>query len=284
MASSKLPPSHDMNATSTFCPSARFPWSVLDESAMTCPLRTRSPLTTTGRWSMHVLWLERVNLRKRYVLRFLPCRMSTSLPVTLVTSPSASATSSCPESSAAADSIPVDTIGTSGSNNGTPCACILEPISARLASSCSRKGISDADMPTIWRGATSIKSISAGTAKTNLECALADARGFTNSALDFSGAFACAITYWSSASAERYVTSSDTKGIMGTITLPPSSSKRRCTRGITRVPAFAATRPVSGSCTTSRTTRPASPASFAANSFTTFLYGVSIKPKGFTLA
>ena len=41
-------------------------------------------------------------------------------------------------------------------SSGTACRCMLEPISARLASSCSRNGISPADTPTIWLGATSM--------------------------------------------------------------------------------------------------------------------------------
>ena len=36
--------------------------------------------------------------------------------------------------------------------SGTACRCMLDPISARLAPSCSRKGIRDALRPTIWFG------------------------------------------------------------------------------------------------------------------------------------
>ncbi len=39
-------------------------------------------------------------------------------------------------------SMPVPTIGASGSSSGTAWRCMFEPISARLASSCSRNGIS----------------------------------------------------------------------------------------------------------------------------------------------
>ena len=49
IASSKSPPSHEMKAQRTFCPSASSPPSVDDESAMTSPLRTLCPLTTAGR-------------------------------------------------------------------------------------------------------------------------------------------------------------------------------------------------------------------------------------------
>ena len=53
-------------------------------------------------------------------------------------------------------SMPVATIGGSVTSNGTACRCMLEPIKARLASSCSRKGIKPAETPTIWLGATSM--------------------------------------------------------------------------------------------------------------------------------
>ena len=61
IASSKFRPSQDMNATSMDCPSASSPASVDDESTSGWPLRTRSPFATTGRWLMHVPWLERTN-------------------------------------------------------------------------------------------------------------------------------------------------------------------------------------------------------------------------------
>ena len=54
--------------------------------------------------------------------------------------------------------MPVATSGGSVINSGTACRCMLEPISARLASSCSRKGIKPAETPTIWAGATSMYS------------------------------------------------------------------------------------------------------------------------------
>jgi len=65
----------------------------------------------------------------------------------------------------ARDSIPVETSGTSGRIRGTAWVCMFEPMSARLASSCSRKGISEALTPTICRGATSMKSTCSGPAK-----------------------------------------------------------------------------------------------------------------------
>ena len=57
---------------------------------------------------------------------------------------------------AASTSMPVATSGGSVISSGTACRCMLEPIKARLASSCSRKGIKPADTPTIWLGATSM--------------------------------------------------------------------------------------------------------------------------------
>jgi len=59
-------------------------------------------------------------------------------------------------------SIPVATIGGSVIKRGTACRCMLEPINARLASSCSKNGMSPADTPTIWLGETSMYSICSG--------------------------------------------------------------------------------------------------------------------------
>jgi hypothetical protein len=39
---------------------------------------------------------------------------------------------------------------------------MLDPINARFASSCSKKGIKDAEIPAIWLGATSNNSTSVG--------------------------------------------------------------------------------------------------------------------------
>ena len=63
-----------------------------------------------------------------------------------------------PEFSATARSRPVPTTGASVISSGTACRCMFEPIRARLASSCSRNGISPAETPTIWHGAMSMKS------------------------------------------------------------------------------------------------------------------------------
>ena len=49
-----------------------------------------------------------------------------------------------PESRAVTPSMPVPTSGASATSSGTIWRCMLAPISARLASSCSRNGTSDA--------------------------------------------------------------------------------------------------------------------------------------------
>ena len=59
-------------------------------------------------------------------------------------------------------SMPVPTSGFSGRRQGTAWRCMFEPISARLASSCSRNGISDAATDTICDGATSMYSTRSG--------------------------------------------------------------------------------------------------------------------------
>ncbi len=65
---------------------------------------------------------------------------------------------SIPEWRATSFSSPVATTGGSVTNSGTACRCMFEPISARLASSCSRNGISPAETPTICFGETSMYS------------------------------------------------------------------------------------------------------------------------------
>ena len=67
-----------------------------------------------------------------------------------------------PESRATFPSSPVPTSGACGKRSGTAWRCMFEPISARLASSCSRNGISAAAIDTSCSGATSMKSIRSG--------------------------------------------------------------------------------------------------------------------------
>ena len=59
-------------------------------------------------------------------------------------------------------SIPVPTIGFSGLSIGTACLCMLDPISALFASSCSRNGINAAATDTTCLGDTSINCTFSG--------------------------------------------------------------------------------------------------------------------------
>ena len=61
-----------------------------------------------------------------------------------------------------ASSMPVPTSGASERTSGTAWRCMLAPMSARFASSCSRKGTSAAATDTIWFGATSMSSTMLG--------------------------------------------------------------------------------------------------------------------------
>ena len=72
------------------------------------------------------------------------------------TTPPRRATTVTPESMATGRSMPVPTSGVSARSVGTAWRCMFEPISARLASSCSRNGISDAATDTICFGDTSM--------------------------------------------------------------------------------------------------------------------------------
>jgi hypothetical protein len=85
--------------------------------------------------------------------------MMISSAVTRVTVPARRAITTAPESRATFSSSPVPTSGACGKRSGTLCRCMLEPINARLASSCSRNGISAAAIDTSCSGATSMKSI-----------------------------------------------------------------------------------------------------------------------------
>ena len=62
--------------------------------------------------------------------------------------------------------MPVPTIGASVFSSGTAWACMFEPISARLASSCSRNGIIAVVTDQICSGETSIRSTSLGSTVT----------------------------------------------------------------------------------------------------------------------
>ncbi|MNN18904.1 hypothetical protein D3C81_1321240 [compost metagenome] len=140
-----------MKATTTLRPSANSPISVDGPSARISPFLTISPLLTIGRWLMHVPWFERINLCNLYLTRSpltpLPSTVSTrrsqiSLAAERSMIPSYLATIHTPESFADLCSIPVPTSGALGIRSGTACRCMFDPISARLESSFSKKGIS----------------------------------------------------------------------------------------------------------------------------------------------
>ena len=84
--------------------------------------------------------------------------------VTCTTVPARSASTSTPESYAVLPSMPVPTRGGSGWTSGTAWRCMLEPMRARLASSCSRNGIRDADTEMICFGDTSMYWMESGPA------------------------------------------------------------------------------------------------------------------------
>ena len=110
-----------------------------------CPSSTRSPRTTIGRWLMQVSWFERTNLcsvvdvlgRRRRRGRRSARAVDATRPRRRVGD-----TTTWPESRAACCSMPVPTIGARGCSSGTAWRCMFAPIRARLASSCSRNGIS----------------------------------------------------------------------------------------------------------------------------------------------
>ena len=125
-----------------------------------------------------------------------------------MTVPGFLAETTSPVSLAARNSMPVATSGASGLTSGTACLCMLEPISARLASSCSRNGMSAVATLTVWRGETSMYSTSlASTMETSSPSfgARQSTRSFLNRPDLVSGALAWAMMYWSSSSAVRYL-------------------------------------------------------------------------------
>ena len=153
--------------------------------------------------------MERINFFRGYSRTF-PSSSSTRIESDAqpVITPLAFATTTAPESRAAIYSIPVPTRGASVRSSGTACLCILHPIRARLASSCSRNGTRLAAILTSCFGQTSIYPTRSGETlgkpSPNLERILSSRkRPFPSRR-----AFACAITCSSSISAERYSTSS----------------------------------------------------------------------------
>jgi hypothetical protein len=119
------------------------------------------------------------------------------------TTPERFATTAAPESLATTDSIPVPTNGGSVRRSGTACRCMLDPMSARLASSCSRNGTREAATETSWFGETSIRVTSAERTIANSPPWRAMTTSWTNLPFASVAALACAMTCRSSSIAER---------------------------------------------------------------------------------
>ena len=86
---------------------------------------------------------------------------------TLSTLPSRRARTVTPESRPTVFSRPVPTSGASVLSSGTAWRCMFEPIRARLASSFSKNGISEAATDTNWLGDTSMYWTSSGRTTVN---------------------------------------------------------------------------------------------------------------------
>ena len=109
-----------------------------------------------------------------------------------------------PESRATASSMPVPTSGASAWISGTAWRCMLLPISARLASSFSRNGISAAATDTSCLGETSTAVTSVGFTRRKSPCLRTDTRSSVKWPVASCGASAWATTSFSSSIAERY--------------------------------------------------------------------------------
>ena len=122
---------------------------------------------------------------------FLSVTLTTILAAsTLSTTPLCSATTHTPESLATTVSNPVPTKGFSGRRTGTAWRCILDPMSALLASSCSKNGIKEAATETTCCGATSIKSILSGDIRVESPLDLTGTNSSAKVLFLFSGALA----------------------------------------------------------------------------------------------
>ena len=142
-----------MNAIRIFLPSAKSPPLVAGPSAITPPAFTSSPGETSGVWCKHIDWLDLSKLSILYLCSF-PSGSSITIfcASTYTTLPSVLEITTAPESTATFLSNPVPIYGASVLNNGTACLCMFDPISALLASSCSRNGINPADTDTTCLG------------------------------------------------------------------------------------------------------------------------------------
>ena len=207
-----------MKATIRFLPRAISPLSEAEPSASTSPALTVWPLLISGFWWISVPWLERMNFCRSYSSRP-PSSLRTTIrsASTKSTVPPFSAISTSPVSSAARRSMPVPISGASVSSSGTACRCMFEPISARLASSCSRNGIIAVATDQICSGETSIRSTSFGGTLTYWP---ASVRQRTESSVSFpflsSGVVDCAIRRSCSWLASRCTISSVTLPLLTT--------------------------------------------------------------------
>ena len=114
-------------------------------------------------------------------------------------------------SSAARRSMPVPTTGASVLSSGTAWRCMFEPMSARLASSCSRNGIIAVATDQICSGETSMRSTSSADTVTYWPACVRQTTSSPMSLpLSSSSAFACAMRSCSSCVASRWTISSVT--------------------------------------------------------------------------
>ena len=121
------------------------------------------------------------------------------------------ASTTSPVSIAARRSMPVPISGASVLSSGTAWRCMFEPISARLASSCSRNGIIAVATDQICSGETSIRSTSVGLdVHVRARERAAEDRVAGQLAVLVSGVLACAIRRSCSAVASRWTISSVT--------------------------------------------------------------------------
>ena len=140
-----------MKATSTLRPRASSPCPCTGRRRGPRPLDHVCPPSTIGFWLMQVFWLEHRTWSAGRCRRRSPCpcrarpgastRTMMRAASTESTMPPRRQTTTAPESLTAMCSRPVPTSGASVRSSGTAWRCMLEPISARLASSFSRNGI-----------------------------------------------------------------------------------------------------------------------------------------------
>ena len=175
-----------MKATKIFFPKASSPSAIAGPSATTCPFFTFCPLRTIGFWLIQVFWFDLQYFNRGIIstpapdLRSPEDLRTTREASTLSTTPSSGAMTANPESRATYASIPVPTRGGSQTIRGTACRCLLDPMSARFASSCSRKGIKEAATLTSWLGETSMRSTRLLGISANSPRYRADTNSFTN--------------------------------------------------------------------------------------------------------